>query len=926
MGFEYWFVGPESADGEQRMFCPICENPETSSSPSAMLNAGQAVWNCLKGDHGGPISTLIKRMKSHPHYQQNKPARKKAASGKEPPSAVAVATWHALLMQDEDLLDEFCTKRAISQDSVEEYEIGYDPTSGRFTIPIYDERGNLVNVRKYLMGAGDNDQKFWNHPGHGDARIFQSQELANTDWVILAEGELDCIVLLDQGFPAVSGTGGSGVFKPEWAEGFTDKAVYVAYDADDAGDKGAVKVANVLRNFATVVYRVRLPEQGMDVTDFFAAGGSADKFESLLSAAKRAGSRASRALEEAPKSGMALSLLESMSDRSQGQPIELTVSVVGKGQEPYTAPRRIVASCDMQKGAPCERCPLMARNGEMEVITQPHDPRLIQFVDVPGSTAHRLLRMMTGARCGDHVEFDVQELWRVEEMAVQPSVDDRSDANEDRPVKRTVWSVGTYKTGTNEKMRFVGANVPDPRTGVLKFHAWRSDKVELDIDKFRLTEGFREQLEIFQPDDRQSSLDKCIEIATDLSASVTRIVGRPMLHVAMDLVYHSPIAFRVGEVEVDKGWLEMMVVGDTRTGKSEIATRLMNYYRSGRLISCEGATFAGLIGGVQQIGNRWHMTWGIVPMNDRRLVILDEVSGMGEKNIIEQMSSVRSAGVAQITKIATESTSARTRLIWITNPQSGAFLEEHRSGGIGALQSVVKNNEDIARFDFVMAAARGDVAPEEINRIYDADFATYSAEDCELLVRWAWSQTRDTVFVSETAVKYAAESAVKLGRKYSPHPPLIQAENVRFKLLRIAAAIAGRTFSVGKSGGLRVLREHVQSAVEFLDEIYGQESLGYGRMSSEESERERRSESMAGNAKQLMMQHPEVLATLHMSSGEFKVRDFSEFQGLPESEASRVVATLVQWGLVKYTGSRGIFSMTAQLIALVRQMKEQEDG
>jgi hypothetical protein len=775
------------------------------------------------------------------------------------------------------------------------------------------------------MDASDAEQKFWNHPGFGDARIFQPQELADTDWVILAEGELDCLVLLDQGFPAVSGTGGSGVFKPEWAEGFTDKAVYVAYDADDAGDKGAVKVANVLRNFASVVYRVRLPDPGMDITDFFHLGGTVEEFEELLSAAKRAGSRASRSLEDAPKTGMPLSLLESMSDRSQGEPIELTVSVVGKGQEPFTAPRRIVASCDMQKGAPCERCPLMARNGEMEVVTQAHDPRLIQFVDVPGSTAHRLLRMMTGARCGDHVEFDVEELWRVEEMAVQPSVDERSDHDEDRPVRRTVWSVGTYRTGTNEKVKFVGSNVPDPRSGILKFHAWRNQKVELDIDKFRLTPGFREQLEVFQPDEGQTSLEKCIEIAEDLSANVTRIVGRPLLHVAMDLVYHSPIAFRIGGLDVDKGWLEMMVVGDTRTGKSEIATRLMYWYRSGRLFSCEGATFAGLIGGVQQIGNRWHMTWGIIPMNDRRLVILDEVSGMAEKNIIQQMSSVRSAGVAQITKIVTESTSARTRLIWITNPQSGAFLSEHRAGGIGALQSVVSANEDIARFDFVMAAARGDVSAEDINRIYTPDFATYSSEDCELAVRWAWSQTRDSVFVSDAAVRLAADSAVKLGRKYSPHPPLVQAENARFKIMRIAAALAARTFSAGRNGGLRVMREHVQSAVEFLDLIYGQESLGYGRMSAEEAEREQRSESMTSNARQLMLQHPEVLNTLHMSSGEFKVRDFSEFQGLPESEASRVVSTLVQWGLVKYTGSRGIFIMTAQLIRLVREMKEQEN-
>jgi hypothetical protein len=921
----FWFVGPESSDGEQRMYCPVCEDPEKSASPSAMVNPEQSVWNCLKGNHGGKVDRLIKQMKEDSRLGVAK--QEEAASGKEPPSPLAVAQWHAELLNEPELLNEFSEHRALSYDSVLEYEIGYDQTAGRYTIPVYDAKGRLVNVRKYRMGASEQEQKFWNLSGHGEARIFQPQELRNTEWVVLAEGELDCLVLLERGFPTVSGTGGSGTFKPEWAELFTDLAVYVAYDADDAGDKGSVKVGNVLRNFASVVYRVKLPERGTDVTDFFAGKGTPDEFEKFLAAAKRAGSRTSRSLDDMPKTGVELSLLDSMSDAAQGEPIELTVSIVGKQQEPFTAPKRIVASCDMQKGAPCERCPLMARNGEVEVLTQPHDSRLMQFVDVPIGTAHRLLRMMTGARCGDHVEFDVEELWRVEELAVQPSVDERRDQDEDRPVRRTVWSVGKdARTSTNEKRRFIGANVPDPKSGMLKFHSWHSEPVELDIDKFALTPEMRQQLEIFQPRSSETSLEKCLEIAGDLSDNVTGIIGRDLLHVGMDLVYHSPIALTVGGRDVDKGWLEMMVVGDTRTGKSEIATQLMRYYRSGKLVSCEGVTFAGLIGGVQQIGTRWHMTWGVIPMNDRRLVILDEVSGMGERNVIEQMSSVRSAGVAQITKIVTESTSARTRLIWITNPQSGGFLSEHQAGGVGALQSVVRNNEDIARFDFVMAAARGDVRSEDINTTHEPGLSAYSAEDCELLVRWAWSHSREDVVITDTAIEAASKAAIELGNRYSPHPPLVQAENVRFKVLRIAAALAARTFSVRKNGGLIVKREHVQSAVDFLDMIYGQDSLGYGRMSAQEGRRVERSTNMLDNARLMMLDQPAILATLHMSSGEFKVRDFAEFQGMPEAAASQVVSTLHEWGLVQYSGARGVFRMTAQLIRLVREMREEEDG
>ncbi len=849
----------------------------------------------------------------------------KRSAAKAPPDPNKVSEWHEGLLEDEEALEQFVERRGINEDTIREYEIGYDPTSGRYTIPIYDAEGNLVNVRKYLLDAGPEDQKFWNHPGHGDARLYLVGSLDGSDYVVLAEGELDALVLAQAGFPALSGTGGSGVFKAEWAEAFTDKAVYVAYDADDAGDKGFIKVANALRNFAIAVYRVRPPEPGSDVTDFFVAGGTADEFEDLMDQGEKSGSKASRALDDAPKSGMRLSLQESMSDRAQGEPIELIVSVTGKGQEPYTAPRRIIGTCDMSKGPACEICPLMARNGEVEVTTKSHDPRLTEFVDVSSSTQHRLLRMMTGARCSDRVSFEVPELWRVEELAVQPSIDERSDDQEDRPIRRTVWSVGTYRTGTNEKIKLVGTNVPDPKSGILRFHAWQNKKVEMDIDKYALTPDIREQLEVFRPDKGQTSLEKCLDIAGDMARNVTLITGRDLLHVGMDLVWHSPVAFTVGGQQIDKGWLEMMVIGDTRTGKSEIATRLMEHYGSGRLISCEGVTFAGLIGGVQQIGNRWHMTWGIIPMNDRRLVVLDEVSGMGEANIIERMSSVRSAGVAQITKIQTESTSARTRLIWISNPQDGTFLSENRSGGIGALGTVVRNAEDVARFDFVMAAASGDVDSVTINQLAEPGPPQHDAESCELLVKWSWSLSRDTVRIGSSAVEAASKAAIQLGERYSPSPPLVQAQNVRFKVLRLAAALAARTFSSDRGGHLLVNSGHVRDAVTFLEAAYGQDSLGYGRISAEEHKRVEASEGATDLAGNTLRQYPQIYETLAMNQkGSFRIRDFTEFAGMNSDEASGVIMSLRAWGMVKYLGN-GTFIMTEQLVKLLRRMQGEDD-
>lgn len=935
-GFQKWFVGDESSDGEQRAYCPICEDPDTSSSPSAMFNPEGDVWNCLKGAHGGSITRLASDLKKERGIDiRAQAAKEKPRSGSakspdmkksEPPSSDAVAAWHEALLIDKMALDTFIANRGIDEDTIKEHEIGWDERTKRYTIPVYDRDGNLVNVRKYKMGAGRQEYKFTNLTGHGEARLFLDWVLDSTDWVILAEGEMDCLLLTQMGFPAVAGTGGAGTFKADWAERFTDKVVYIMYDNDASGEKGATRVVNALRNFAAVIYIVPIPmdREGADVTDLVIEEGyEAEDFEELLDLARGHGSRSSKQPVKMPTSGARTSLLESLSDKAE-EALELVVSVTGKGQEPFTAPRRVIANCDMSKGAACEMCPLMSRNGEMELNTHPHDSGLVRFIDVPANTQHNLLRAAFGARCSDRIEFDIAELWRVEELAVQPSIDERSDHDVQTPTRRTVWSFGSYRTTTNEKIRLVGQNVQDPKSGLLRFQSWVNQKVDMDIDRFRLTADIRDQLDMFRPDPGQSPLEKCLDIAGDMSRNVTMIVGRDLLHVGMDLVWHSPLAFTVKELDIDKGWLEMIVVGDTRTGKSEIALRLLRHYAAGQMISCEGVTFAGLIGGVQQIGNRWHMTWGVVPMNDRRLVILDEVSGMGERNIIEQMSSVRSAGVAQITKIVTESTSARTRLIWITNPQDGKFLAENRNGGIGALTGVVRNAEDIARFDFVMAASRGEVSAEQINTTsFVPGPPQHDADSCELLVKWSWSLGREDVRVSDAAVAAAARHAIALGKRYAPSPPIVQAENARFKVLRIAAAMAARTFSTSSSGLLLVGKQHVDDAVNFLDMIYSQESLAYGRMSEEESLRQHVSTGNLDKLRQLLRQHPEVFRTLHMNvGGKFRQRDFVEFQGLPEATATAVISKLSEWGLSKYEG-QGIFGMTEEMIHVLQEIAKE---
>lgn len=910
------------------------------------MNAEKGLWNCLKGNHGGSIYDLVQDLKresgfdiraesmkgrhNDPAYHAATTERLSGARGGAPlPTEDKILAWTEKLMSNKPALKKLQDLRGLDRKVIVEWQIGYD--GDRYTIPIRSAEGELLNVRRYKPGV-ESAQKMLNITGHGAVQLYRPDILLANDEVVITEGEMDCILLNQYGIPAVTQTGGAGTFRPNLANLFSDKTVFICYDNDDAGRKGAKKVEQILSSFAQHIYILDigavLPVKGGDVTDYLhLEGHTTDDFRGLMEAAVESQLSNVKARSPLPEAGDHLSLNASMAQDNQGKTIELTVSIAGKQQEPYTAPKLITATCDQSKGAACNLCPIAARNGQAEFDVRPDDENLFRFVDVSEQRRKTLLREVTGARCSDRVEFEVEENYHVEELLVQPSVDDRKDDETQQPVRRTAFAVGQNISTVNSKVRMVGRNVIDPKDGKLRFMSWVNEPVEMDIDKFELTPEMKERLKQFQPEDNQTSLEKCLEIAGDMAANVTHIYGRDLLHVGYDLVYHSVLSFRVFDQLISKGWLEMAIVGDTRTGKSEIGSKLIGHYRSGTMQSCEGMSFPGLVGGVQQIDGRWHMTWGVVPMNDRRLVILDEVSGLKEKDVIEQMSSIRSSGVAQITKIASEETSARTRLVWIMNPGDGSMLKDHSTAGLGALRTVVPNAEDIARFDFVMATAKGDVDTSVINSGFQEKHEpAYASEDAEALVKWVWSLGRNDILISEAAAKAAVKAAIDMGERYISDPPLIQSENVRFKILRIAAALAARTFSVTDRGKLRVNAEHVKDAVTFLDTIYAEPALGYARMSRRAIESDSRAREKRTLCKTYLSEHADdVLLTLRMVGGNnFRTRDFSDFGGLEPPAAKAVVNQLLKWQLI-FTKSRGDLGMSPVLLEVIRELDDDDE-
>jgi hypothetical protein len=290
-------------------------------------------------------------------------------------------------------------------------------------------------------------------------------------------------------------------------------------------------------------------------------------------------------------------------------------------------------------------------------------------------------------------------------------------------------------------------------------------------------------------------------------------------------VWHSPLSFKFNEEYIRKGYLDVLVIGDPRTGKGYVTEGLARHYGIGQVVAGENCSLAGLVGGLQQVAGEWMVSWGVWPLNDRRLVIMDE---MMRPSDMAQTSRARSEGVCQLSKVGhNQITMARTRLIWLSNPKDGRPLSYY-STGVEAIRELVPAHEDIARFDYALALSSNEIDPATIHSPHEVKKNSYTSELCRKLILWIWSRGTHQIRFTKRAVKMVITNAIKLGRRYSSSIPLVQIENMRIKLAKVSAAIAGRLFSCSRGGNILVVRPvHVRAAAAFFRLLYDKPAMGY---------------------------------------------------------------------------------------------------
>ena len=233
-------------------------------------------------------------------------------------------------------------------------------------------------------------------------------------------------------------------------------------------------------------------------------------------------------------------------------------------------------------------------------------------------------------QCGQF-KVELLEQRYIQELFLSPNI--KYDENkEQRFIVRHAFSEGS-EIIPNKSYKFFGVPMPSPKNQSLVYYIHKAEEEESDLNSFQLTDEDKENLKIFQTDNIQEKLD---EIYTDFSVNLSPSIRfRDDIMLACDLSFHSVLHFWFGN-SFEKGWVENLIVGDTSVGKTKIAGKLVKHYRLGVIQGAENSTIAGLIGGMTRFESINIMTWGLLPLNNTRLVILDEMSGI-DKQISSDM-------------------------------------------------------------------------------------------------------------------------------------------------------------------------------------------------------------------------------------------------------------------------------------------------
>ena len=905
---------PSPSGEELQILCPFHDD----TNPSCTVFKEKQSFKCRACQVGGTIFALIAKLTDKSlHYVLGKYDTK----DDRPVEVSVIQRDHEKIWTATNLRNELY-KRGISDDTIKRYFLG--EYNGRITIPIPNHGGMFVNVRKYLPGATSGKPKMTNLSGRSTLRMYPFDQLRYPS-IVLCAGEIKALAVAQRlnryDIGAIALTGGESSWDDSFHTYFIGKKVWVCGDIDEPGTKSAnfrcVKlklVAEWLGNVELPLDLRRFPKG--DVNDFIAETNFDIDGKALYALLEATPAWVPKivaipynVLQDGEPTTVAIS--EAMSPNMVMRRFNSKVVVASLAEQQYYIPKMVRPVCTRDQRN-CAICPVFSTPPDSEVQVPPENKVVLAMMETDVKTQAEEIRLGLGVPECEAVTFETINNYKVVEARIQREML-LTETDSDKSMVTAVLIDQLIEL--NETYEMTGKAMPHPRTQ--RCVAMISDAVPVidALSSFKLTNG--DELLKFRPDEWSvESIDARLkEYYDELAVNVTKIYERQPMHCIIDLAYHSVIGMIVDGTK-RKAWVEVLIVGDSEQGKSEVADKMAEFYSLGEKVDCKSATRAGLLGGSIKIGDKWWIEWGKMPKNNRRLVVLEELKGMSPE-VFARLTEMRSSGVAQIPQIASGKAPARTRLVALSNPPTSNM--DSYSYGVNAIRSLISNPEDIRRFDICAVINRHEIDASVITQHRKEIPATFTGEQCRRLILWCWTRQSDEVIFANGTLEQANTETNNLCADFTDEVPILGRAGTKVKLLKLAAALAGRTFSTDAEYNQLIVRQcHVEWIAKFLRGEYSKAVHGYLEISA----RGKRQELLVDEQKvrshlatlpdqQHVVEH--ILYTDNMDA-----QDLCNWCSWSRDEAQLLISVLVRCNAVKRDGS--MYKKTTAFSTLLREV------
>lgn len=764
-----------------------------------------------------------------------------------------------------------------------------------FPVTMYDQ---IVDIRKYTPNQIPKVRSRSKNPGGFILPFDLWRYTPENKMTIICAGEKDMAIAITHGFNAITFTGGEGVL-PRTPECFRSRNIAICYDNDGAGIYGANKLAFYLSEFTPHIKIVTnfheiCKEKGEDITDFFMKYGKTR--EDLITYIDQTPVYTPAQPERI--SPPVVNLLTAATAENIGKIMYSNVQVVATSESTFTIPSSVsarkfdLAGDDTMSKDASETWELTADTAQD--ILHLMDNNFTE--DIIKKNLRQILKVPFKERCVREDRIGKTTIFKayVTDLFETSSLDTQ-------PMEFTAYSIG-QKLESGKKYLVTYKLVPHPYKGSqLTMVIIEAVQANDSVSNFVITPKVIANLDVIK--NLNGTVEERVALCTEKVKGLLGYNGNNTLIQTIDLAYHTALQFNFGSFKNLRGYLDTIIISESRVGKSSTAETLRNTYGLGTFTSLAGnsATIPGLIGGSNKTaGGSFQTRAGIIPQNHRGLIIFEEF-GKSSASIVTELTDIRSSNEVRITRVSgTITLPAMVRMIALTNVKNTNGTIKPIAAyphGISIITELVEAAEDIARYDIILILA--DRGNNQIDPFWEPE-TPFDPEVYQTRVRWIWSRTPEQIIITKEVGLYIIEKANELNKLFECHIKIFGTEAWK-KITRLAVAVAGYLVATNATyDQILVNREHVDYAVNYLHNIYDNGTFRLKEYVTHEQRYSKIDPEAIQNLQDIYNQHPGLILQLEQCASANK-HMLSAATGLDNNDLNKALTRLTKGLFIRFT-------------------------